>query len=162
MQDGCRCDAGDPARFLSASSMPRSVSSDPSTGICPAANCSPWSTPWWRAPRTSRTLMCSGRGDVFGFRRTESWFRRRSDVLVRLPVRSCPPAKRGARRGAWSGLVPRGRTSPWRSGRTRVFSVPGRLVSRSRTPTLRNPPEWPWTDASSRPRLPTMPPTRTL
>jgi hypothetical protein len=82
------------------------------------------------------------------------------DVLVRLPVRSCPPTGRGARRGAWSGLVPRGRTSPWRSVRTRLFSVPGRLVSCSRTPTLRTPPEWPWTDASSRPQLPTMPPTR--
>ena len=48
------------------------------------------------------------------------------DVLVRLPVRSCPPTGRSARRGAWSGLVPRGRTSPWRSVRTRLFSVSGR------------------------------------
>ena len=69
------------------------------------------------------------------------------DVLVRLPVRSCPPTGRGARRGAWSGLVPRGRTSPWRSVRTRLFSVPGRLVSRSGTPTLRTPLEWPWAEA---------------
>jgi len=42
--------------------MPPSVSSDPLTGICPAANCSPWSTSWWLGAPTPRTLMCSGRG----------------------------------------------------------------------------------------------------
>jgi hypothetical protein len=34
-----------------------------------------------------------------------------------------------------------------RTVRTRFFSVPGRLVSRSGTPTLRTPLEWPWADA---------------
>jgi hypothetical protein len=34
-----------------------------------------------------------------------------------------------------------------RTLRTRFFSVPGRLVSRSGTPTLRTPLEWPWADA---------------
>jgi hypothetical protein len=34
-----------------------------------------------------------------------------------------------------------------RTVRTRYFSVPGRLVSRSGTPTLRTPLEWPWAEA---------------
>ena len=36
-----------------------------------------------------------------------------------------------------------------RTVRTRFFSVPGRLVSRSGMPTLRAPLEWPWAEPSS-------------
>jgi hypothetical protein len=33
-----------------------------------------------------------------------------------------------------------------RTVRTRFFSLPGRLVSRSGTPTLRTPVHWPWAE----------------
>ena len=37
-----------------------------------------------------------------------------------------------------------------RTVRTRYFSVPGRLVSRSGTPTLRTPVQWPWAETFTR------------
>ena len=47
-----------------------------------------------------------------------------------------------------------------RTVRTRFFSVPGRLVSRAGTPTLRGPLQWPWADAFEHAltRLRTLPP----
>ncbi|MGO9153500.1 IS1380 family transposase [Mycobacterium sp.] len=44
-------------------------------------------------------------------------------------------------------ITPKDRRTVARTVRTRFFSVPGRLVSRSGSPTLRTPLEWPWADA---------------
>ena len=50
-------------------------------------------------------------------------------------------------------LTPADHLTVARTVRTRFFSVPGRLVSRSGTPTLRAPLEWPWAETlPSRPR----------
>ncbi|HMK63007.1 MAG TPA: IS1380 family transposase [Acidimicrobiales bacterium] len=47
-------------------------------------------------------------------------------------------------------LTPEDQLVVARTLRTRFFSVPGRLVSRSGTPTLRGPLHWPWADAIER------------
>lgn len=51
----------------------------------------------------------------------------------------------------WSAILgeitPEDRRTVARTVRTRFFSVPGRLVSRSGSPTLRTPLEWPWAEA---------------
>ena len=44
------------------------------------------------------------------------------------------------------GVVDDGELAVARTLRTRLFSVPGRLVNRSGTPTLRGPKHWPWAD----------------
>ena len=44
-------------------------------------------------------------------------------------------------------LTPADHFTVARTVRTRFFSVPGRLVSRSGTPTLRAPLEWPWAES---------------
>jgi hypothetical protein len=44
-------------------------------------------------------------------------------------------------------ITPKDRRTVARTVRTRFFSVPGRLVSLSGSPTLRTPLEWPWADA---------------
>ena len=44
-------------------------------------------------------------------------------------------------------LTPADQFTVARTVRTRFFSVPGRLVSRSGVPTLRGPIAWPWAQA---------------
>jgi Transposase DDE domain group 1 len=51
---------------------------------------------------------------------------------------------------ALGGLVEEDTLVVARTLRTRYFSVPGRLVNRSGTPTLRGPAGWPWADSFSR------------
>ncbi len=48
------------------------------------------------------------------------------------------------------GLVEEDTLVVTRTLRTRYFSVPGRLVNRSGTPTLRGPTQWPWATAFTR------------
>jgi hypothetical protein len=47
-------------------------------------------------------------------------------------------------------LTPEDQLVVARTVRTRFFSVPGRLVSRSGRPTLRAPLEWPWATTFTR------------
>ncbi len=57
-------------------------------------------------------------------------------------------------------ITPEEKLTVARTVRTRFFSIPGRLVSRSGRPTLRAPLEWPWAGIRTRPPPPACPAAR--